>query len=59
MKIAACVGGPTDVYVRMIKMKDAKASKGKKKTIPRLPMPEQEPDVRRRNFDEVPLGYTP
>ncbi|MDT8272413.1 MAG: FAD-dependent oxidoreductase, partial [Desulfomonilia bacterium] len=27
--------------------------------IPRQPMPEQDPAVRRRNFDEVPLGYTP
>ncbi len=40
-------------------MSAVKASKGKKKTIPRLPMPEQAADVRRRNFDEVPLGYTP
>ena len=31
----------------------------KKEKIPRQPMPEQEPGVRRRNFDEVPLGYTP
>lgn len=28
-------------------------------TIPRQPMPEQEAKVRARNFDEVPLGYTP
>ncbi|HPS92892.1 MAG TPA: NADPH-dependent glutamate synthase [Deltaproteobacteria bacterium] len=27
--------------------------------IPRQPMPEQEAKVRARNFDEVPLGYTP
>lgn len=27
--------------------------------ILRQPMPEQEPKVRARNFDEVPLGYTP
>ncbi|HDP24326.1 MAG TPA: hypothetical protein ENN34_02675, partial [Deltaproteobacteria bacterium] len=27
--------------------------------IPRQPMPEQDPAVRRRNFDEVPLGFTP
>ncbi|HIE51362.1 MAG TPA: FAD-binding protein, partial [Armatimonadetes bacterium] len=27
--------------------------------IPRQPMPEQPPEVRRRNFNEVPLGYTP
>jgi len=26
--------------------------------IPRQPMPEQEPEVRRHNFDEVPYGYT-
>jgi len=25
--------------------------------IPRQPMPEQKPEVRRRNFDEVPLGF--
>jgi len=27
--------------------------------IPRQPMPEQDPQVRKRNFDEVSLGYTP
>ena len=27
--------------------------------ISRQPMPEQDPNVRARNFDEVPLGYTP
>jgi glutamate synthase (NADPH) small chain len=27
--------------------------------ISRQPMPEQDPKVRARNFDEVPLGYTP
>jgi glutamate synthase (NADPH/NADH) small chain len=31
----------------------------KPKTISRVPMAEQAPEVRRRNFDEVPLGYTP
>ena len=30
----------------------------KKKNIPRQPMPEQDPDVRKRNFDEVPFGLT-
>lgn len=30
----------------------------KKKKIPRQAMPEQAPDVRRRNFEEVPHGYT-
>ncbi|RJQ73011.1 MAG: NADPH-dependent glutamate synthase [Desulfobacteraceae bacterium] len=25
----------------------------------RMPMPEQDPSVRRRNFEEVPTGYTP
>jgi len=31
----------------------------KKEKLPRQPMPEQKPEVRKRNFDEVPLGYTP
>ena len=31
----------------------------KKEIIPRQSMPEQAPDVRRRNFEEVPLGYSP
>ncbi len=31
---------------------------GKKNGIPRQTMPEQKPEIRRRNFDEVPLGYT-
>ncbi|MDM7973357.1 MAG: dihydropyrimidine dehydrogenase, partial [candidate division Zixibacteria bacterium] len=30
------------------------------KIIPtKTPMPEQDPQIRRRNNDEVPLGYTP
>ena len=29
-----------------------------KKKVPRQPMPEQAPEQRRRNFEEVPLGYT-
>jgi glutamate synthase (NADPH/NADH) small chain len=29
----------------------------KSEKIPRQPMPEQPPEVRRRNFEEVPLGY--
>jgi Fe-S oxidoreductase len=33
--------------------------KKKKTQIPRNPMPEQEPKVRAKNFDEVPFGYTP
>jgi glutamate synthase (NADPH/NADH) small chain len=32
--------------------------KKKKEKTPRQAMPEQAPDIRRRNFDEVPLGYT-
>ncbi|MGW8192935.1 MAG: NADPH-dependent glutamate synthase [Desulforhopalus sp.] len=32
---------------------------GKAKKNPRVPMPEQEPKVRARNFLEVPTGYTP
>ncbi|GAB6887114.1 NADPH-dependent glutamate synthase [Desulfothermus okinawensis JCM 13304] len=31
----------------------------KKEKLPRQQMPEQPPEVRRRNFKEVPLGYTP
>ena len=34
------------------------AEEPKKEKIPRQPMPEQEPKVRARNFDEVPLGYS-
>ncbi|HAO21490.1 MAG: glutamate synthase (NADPH), homotetrameric [Desulfobacteraceae bacterium IS3] len=30
-----------------------------KETISRQPMPEQAPEIRRRNFEEVPIGYTP
>jgi glutamate synthase (NADPH/NADH) small chain len=33
--------------------------KPKKIAVPRAKMPEQDPDVRRRNFIEVPLGLTP
>lgn len=36
-----------------------KDSSAKKEKTPRQPMPEQKSDVRRRNFDEVPHGYTP
>jgi len=32
--------------------------KKKKEKIPRQVMPEQAPEVRNKNFDEVPLGYT-
>ena len=35
------------------------AEKKKKEKIPRQPMPEQDPKVRGRNFDEVPFGYSP
>ena len=31
----------------------------KKEKVPRQPMPEQPPEVRRHNFEEVPKGYTP
>ncbi|MDY0375542.1 MAG: NADPH-dependent glutamate synthase [Desulfobacterium sp.] len=34
------------------------AVKEKKKAVPRAKMPEQAPEVRRRNFKEVPLGLT-
>ncbi len=32
--------------------------KSKKKKVPRQPMPEQDPRRRRRNFEEVPRGYS-
>ncbi|MBN1849215.1 MAG: NADPH-dependent glutamate synthase [Deltaproteobacteria bacterium] len=32
--------------------------KTKKEKMPRQPMPEQEAEIRRRNFKEVPFGYT-
>ncbi len=35
------------------------AGKAKKAKIDRQPMPEQDPKVRARNFEEVPHGYTP
>ncbi len=31
----------------------------KKEKIPRQPMPEQKPEVRRKNFEEVPFGLSP
>jgi glutamate synthase (NADPH/NADH) small chain len=31
----------------------------KKERKPRTPMPEQDPGIRARNFNEVPFGYTP
>lgn len=33
-------------------------TKSKKTIVPRVPMPNQPPDVRRNNFEEVALGYT-
>ncbi|MBN2401335.1 MAG: NADPH-dependent glutamate synthase [Spirochaetes bacterium] len=38
---------------------EQKEHKAKKEKIARQDMPEQKPDVRKRNFDEVPFGYTP
>lgn len=32
--------------------------KAKKEKIPRQPMPEQKAEIRRRNFEEVPFGYS-
>lgn len=36
-----------------------KPLKAKKPKIPRQPMPQQPPEDRRHNFNEVPLGYSP
>jgi glutamate synthase (NADPH/NADH) small chain len=40
-------------------MAEAGTKTAKKDKIPRVAMPEQEADIRRRNFLEVPTGYTP
>ncbi len=40
-------------------MAEAVTKKAKTEKIPRVSMPEQKADVRRRNFLEVPTGYTP
>jgi glutamate synthase (NADPH/NADH) small chain len=37
---------------------ETEEKKPKKEKIPRQPMPEQTPDARVKNFEEVPLGYT-
>lgn len=39
-------------------MGEKKDKKDKKEKLPRQQMPEQKAEVRKRNFDEVPLGYT-
>jgi len=31
----------------------------KRASVPRQPMPAQDPEIRKMNFDEVPLGYSP
>jgi glutamate synthase (NADPH/NADH) small chain len=40
-------------------MSEEAIKKEKKGQIPRQPMPEQAPKVRAKNFDEVPIGYSP
>jgi hypothetical protein len=40
-------------------MTEAVKKKAKKDKIPRVLMPEQEANVRNKNFIEVPTGYTP
>jgi glutamate synthase (NADPH/NADH) small chain len=40
-------------------MAEEATKKPKRDKIPRQPMPEQEPLVRAKNFDEVPFGYSP
>ena len=39
-------------------MAEKATKKTKREKIPRQPMPEQEPKVRAKNFDEVPFGYS-
>jgi glutamate synthase (NADPH/NADH) small chain len=38
-------------------MEPKKLTPRQRMQIPRQTMPEQKPEIRRRNFDEVPLGY--
>lgn len=40
-------------------MEEKKTKRPKPFTIPKQPMPEQPPEVRIKNFNEVPYGYTP
>ena len=40
-------------------MAEKATKKVKREEISRQPMPEQEPKVRAKNFDEVPFGYSP
>ncbi|MBW2179846.1 MAG: dihydropyrimidine dehydrogenase, partial [Deltaproteobacteria bacterium] len=40
-------------------MTEQAEKKEKKGKIPRQSMPEQAPDVRAKNFEEVPLGQSP
>jgi glutamate synthase (NADPH/NADH) small chain len=40
-------------------MAEKATKKVKREQIPRQPMPEQEPRVRAKNFNEVPVGYSP
>ncbi len=40
-------------------MAEEKVKKAKKEKIPKQPMPEQDPAVRAKNFDEVPTGQSP
>jgi glutamate synthase (NADPH) small chain len=38
---------------------ETEIKKEKKEKVPRHPMPEQDPKERNKNFNEVPLGYSP
>lgn len=52
----------TEHHCRMKAMADAVSAEEKPKMNPsptKVPMPEQDPEIRRRNFEEVTLGYTP
>jgi glutamate synthase (NADPH/NADH) small chain len=42
-----------------VKMAEGATKKPKREKIPRQPMSEQEPQVRAKNFEEVPFGYSP
>lgn len=46
-------------WVGKVKMSEEATKKAGREHIARHPMPQQDPGVRAKNFDEVPLGYSP
>jgi len=48
----------SDTIKKDLKPTAKKAIKPKKPKVPRQAMPEQKPEDRKHNFNEVPFGYT-